>query len=92
MQVGDNQAGHDHAFTHGIDFYWCFTLKGQATKYFYYKPDLSPEYRQKMFDGAKAWTAEDPRPSLELVKLLESQEPEVVEAATAILSKIVAKP
>ncbi|NET73984.1 MAG: hypothetical protein F6K62_24520 [Sphaerospermopsis sp. SIO1G2] len=88
MQVEDGQATRDHAHTNGIDFYWCFTLKGQVPKYFYYKPDLDPAYRQRMFDGGKAWTAQDPRPSLELVKLLRSDDPEVVEAVQAILRKM----
>jgi len=37
----------DHRHTLGIDFYWCFTLKGQMRKYFYFGDALSPEYRER---------------------------------------------
>ncbi|HYG73987.1 MAG TPA: hypothetical protein VEK08_03185 [Planctomycetota bacterium] len=59
LQEGDNQV-RDHAHTNGVDFYWCFTLKGQIRKYFYFGQYLDPAYKQKMFDGAKIWTEAEP--------------------------------
>jgi hypothetical protein len=50
----------DHAHTEGIDFYPCFTLKGQVRKYFFFGQYLDPAYRDRMFRGAKAWTGQDP--------------------------------
>lgn len=50
----------DHAHTEGIDFYPCFTLKGQVRKYFFFGQYLDPAYRERMFRGAKAWTEQDP--------------------------------
>jgi hypothetical protein len=58
LQEDDNQAYNRYTFM--VDFYPCFTLKGQMRKYFYFGRYLSPEYRQKMFAGAKVWTATDP--------------------------------
>jgi hypothetical protein len=49
-----------HQHTKGVDFYWCFTLKHQMRKYFFFRDFLTPEYRQQMFEGAKIWTSEDP--------------------------------
>ncbi|MCC5848181.1 MAG: hypothetical protein JJU29_08810 [Verrucomicrobia bacterium] len=86
MQKEDNQAGTDHAWTKGIDYYWGFTLKGQMRKYFLLGPDMDPEYRQRMFDGAKIWTAEDPRPSFELVNSLRSDDEMVREYALQLLN------
>jgi hypothetical protein len=60
LQSEDAQAKEDHAHTLGIDYYWCFTLKGQARKYFFFGQYLDPAYRRRMFDAAKIWTAEDP--------------------------------
>lgn len=60
LQEEDNQARTDHAHTLGIDYYWCFTLKGQVRKYFYFGPHLDPAYRQRMFEAAKTWTEQDP--------------------------------
>lgn len=60
LQEEDNQAKSDHAHTLGIDFYWCFTLKGQVRKYFYFGRWLDPAYKQRMFDAAKIWTEQDP--------------------------------
>ncbi|MCC5789764.1 MAG: hypothetical protein JJT75_09015 [Opitutales bacterium] len=87
LQSRDRQADTDHAWTEGIDFYWGFTLKGQMRKYFYFGPALEPEYRQQMFDGAKIWTAENPRPSFELVHSLTSSDPMVREYALELLQK-----
>ncbi len=87
MQAPDNQAGSDHAWTRGIDFYWCFTLKGQAHKYFYYGEAFDPGYYKKMTEGGKIWTAHDPRPSLELVLCLESPDEQTRKVARSILEK-----
>ena len=87
MQARDLQAGRDHEYTNGFDFYWCFTLKGQAHKYFYYGDEFNPDYKANMLAGAKAWTAVDPRPSLELIGLLESQDQEVVALVSDMMGK-----
>lgn len=60
LQLEDAQAGEWHRQTNGIDYYACFTLKHQMRKYFYFGDLLDPAYRQRMFDGAKRWTEQDP--------------------------------
>ncbi len=60
LQEEDNQAKVDHEHTLGLDFYWCFTLKGQVRKYFYFGRWLDGGYRQRMFDAARIWTERDP--------------------------------
>lgn len=60
LQQADAQGGSDHRHTLGIDYYWCFTIKGQIRKYFFLRDDLDPAYRQRMYDGAKIWTEEEP--------------------------------
>lgn len=60
LQSEDADAKRWHAHTQGIDFFACFTLKGQTRKYFLLRDELDPAYRQRMFDGAKAWTEQDP--------------------------------
>ncbi|MBD2462485.1 hypothetical protein H6G89_15675 [Oscillatoria sp. FACHB-1407] len=59
LQSEDNQ-GEEHEHTEGIDYYFSFTLKGQIRKYFFFGQWLDPDYRERMFAGAKRWTAEDP--------------------------------
>jgi hypothetical protein len=59
LQKEDPQADK-HQHTDGIDYYYCFTLKGQIRKYFLYGKYLDPAYKQKMFEAAKKWTQEDP--------------------------------
>lgn len=59
LQREDDQA-KEHRHTAGIDYYYSFTLKGQIRKYFFFGSFLDSRYRQRMFDGAKAWTAQDP--------------------------------
>ncbi len=59
LQAEDAQAG-DHEHTEGIDYYYAFTLKGQIRKYFFLGEFLDPDYKQRMYDGAKRWTEEDP--------------------------------
>lgn len=61
LQGQDDAAGGDHKHTAGIDFYWCFTLKGQMRKYFYTGHLLKPEYKKRMYEGGKAWTKTDPK-------------------------------
>lgn len=59
LQKEDPQAKlHQH--TEGIDYYYCFTLKGQIRKYFLVGKFLDPAYKQRMFIGAKKWTEQDP--------------------------------
>jgi len=60
LQGEDAQATSWHKHTKGIDFYACFTLKHQTRKYFYFGDLLEPDYRQRMFEGAKLWTKRDP--------------------------------
>jgi hypothetical protein len=57
---GEDAQVTDHAQTGGIDYYYAFTLKGQMRKYFFFGKWLDPAYRQRMFEGAKLWTEEDP--------------------------------
>ncbi len=59
LQQEDSQA-EEHEHTDGIDYYYCFTLKGQIRKYFLYGKFLDPDYKQRMFEAAKKWTQEDP--------------------------------
>lgn len=59
LQQDDTQS-KNHAHTDGIDYYFSFTLKGQIRKYFLFGSYLDPAYRQRMYDGAKKWTQEDP--------------------------------
>ncbi|MDX1946775.1 MAG: hypothetical protein SFU86_15345 [Pirellulaceae bacterium] len=60
LQREDAQRDEWHRETAGIDFYAAFTLKHQMRKYFYFGDLLAPDYRRRMFDGGKAWTAQDP--------------------------------
>lgn len=65
LQRDDAQASSWHRHTKGIDYYACFTLKHQVRKYFLFGEVLDPDYRRRMYEGAKLWTEEDPlhRPS-----------------------------
>lgn len=60
LQNEDAQAKDWHRETQGIDFYAAFTLKHQMRKYFYFGDLLDKSYKQRMFQGAKSWTAKDP--------------------------------
>lgn len=60
LQDEDAEAKGWNKHTEGIDFYPCFTLKGQMRKYFQFGPVLRPEYRERMKKGATAWTEKDP--------------------------------
>lgn len=88
LQVEDAQAGTDHKHTKGIDWYWCFTIKGQIRKYFYFGDLLDPSYRQRMYDSAKTWSADDPRPSMELILSMESKDPAVREHALKLMREM----
>ncbi|MDY6781269.1 MAG: hypothetical protein SW833_01720 [Cyanobacteriota bacterium] len=59
LQQEDSQA-EEHAHTDGIDYYFSFTLKGQIRKYFLFGNELRSAYKQRMFEGAKKWTEQDP--------------------------------
>jgi len=59
FQEQDNNADW-HQHTEGIDFFPAFTLKNQVRKYFFFGQYLDPAYRQRMYEGAKKWTAQDP--------------------------------
>ncbi|MFE1743863.1 hypothetical protein [Coleofasciculus sp. H7-2] len=59
LEKEDKQA-QDNAHTDGIDYYYSFTLKGQIRKYFFFGKFLDPAYKQRMFNGAKKWTKQDP--------------------------------
>ncbi len=60
LQDADAQP-KDHEYTAGIDYYWCFTLKGQMRKYFYFGDQLDPAYKARMKEGAAKWLESDPR-------------------------------
>ncbi len=75
----------EHPWTDQVDLYWCFTLKGQARKFFFFEPELSDAYKQRMRGAMKKWTADDPRPTLELVLALDSDIPGVKEYASQML-------
>lgn len=76
LQMEDVDRG-DHAWTDGIDLYWGFTLKAQALKFFYLEDQLTPAYRDRMLKAFETWTETDPRPTLEYVLNLQSEDPEV---------------
>ncbi|MFW6162123.1 MAG: hypothetical protein ACODAJ_05095, partial [Planctomycetota bacterium] len=59
LQREDNLR-RENAHTRGIDFFPCFTLKGQMRKYFFFGPWLDPAYRRRMREGARLWTEQDP--------------------------------
>jgi hypothetical protein len=79
LQKEDAQAKQWHAHTAGIDYYACFTLKHQVRKYFLFGDRFDPKYKQRMFDGAKAWTEKDPlrRPHPAFVKAGDGWGPDV---------------
>ncbi|MFW5882639.1 MAG: hypothetical protein ACOCVS_03300 [Planctomycetota bacterium] len=87
LQAEDAMA-RNHQHTEGIDYYWCFTLKGQMRKYFFFGQYLDAAYRQRMQAGGTAWAATDPRPNTELVLLAGSSDPEVAAYATAAMEQM----
>lgn len=50
-----------HAFTGGFDFWFGFTLKGQARKYFHFGEYLDDDYRRRFENAFDSWTETDPR-------------------------------
>jgi hypothetical protein len=58
LQLDDTEGYNKYTFM--VDYYPCFTLKGQMRKYFYFGQYLDPAYKKKMYDGAKIWTDTDP--------------------------------
>lgn len=60
LQAEDPEAKGWCRDTEGIDFYPCFTLKGQMRKYYQFGPVLDPAYRERMKRGAAKWTELDP--------------------------------
>lgn len=60
LQAEDAQAKDWHNHTEGIDYFPSFTLKHQMRKYFYFGDLLEPEYKKRMYRGAKKWTEKDP--------------------------------
>lgn len=50
-----------HEFTGGFDFWFGFTLKGQARKYFHFGQFLDDEYRNRFEKAFAEWTRTDPR-------------------------------
>jgi len=88
LMAPDRQASQDHAHTEGIDLYWCFTLKGQARKWFDFGSLLSPPYQEQFKRAMKSWTASDPRPSLEYAGLLGTGSSELDSYLLAQLSKM----
>jgi len=57
---GDDADPQAQKETLSVDWYPCFTIKSQVRKYFFFGQYLTPDYRKKMFDSAKLWTAQDP--------------------------------
>lgn len=59
LEANDTEAYNK--YTNMVDFYPCFTLKGQMRKYYFFNDYLTPDYKTKFLEGAKEWTREDPR-------------------------------
>ncbi len=89
LQQGGGDGDHGH--TDGVDFYWSFTLKGQARKYFLLKDVMDKGYVAKYVSGAKAWTAGDVKPNMELVLALDSPDEDVRKMALGMLQRMRAK-
>ncbi len=80
--------------TLGVDFYWCFCLKNQPRKYFQYGKEwgIIPEtHLELMRKAAAIWTKEDPRPTMELVLALESDDADVRAYALKLLKQMKAR-
>ena len=50
-----------HAYTDGFDFWYGFTLKGQARKYFHFGSFLDDDYINRFEKAFDKWTETDPR-------------------------------
>ncbi len=60
QMLQSNDSEGYNKYTNMVDFYPCFTLKGQMRKYYFFGPFLSDAYREKFKEGAKIWTETDP--------------------------------
>ncbi len=81
----------EHPHTLGVDLYWCFTLKNQPRKFFFFGEHggyLDPAYMDRMRRAAAVWTHDDPRPTMELVLALEGPDPMVREYALGLLKEM----
>jgi hypothetical protein len=56
----DDDAAWSRELTLGVDWFPAFTLRGQTRKYFFFGDVLDPDYRRRMAESAKIWTAVDP--------------------------------
>ena len=56
----DDDAAWSKQLTLGVDWFPCFTIRGQVRKYFFFGQYLEPAYRRRMFDSARLWTEVDP--------------------------------
>ena len=77
-----------------MDFYWCFCLKNQPRKYFWFGRHaglLDKDYLDLMRRAAKIWTAADPCPTMELILALGSKDADVRACALRLLRKMRAK-
>ena len=88
LQAEDVQGKTDHLHTHGIDYYWCFTLKQQIRKYFLLGDLLQPSYRKRMWRGGRIWTQVDPLPRFELINALDSPDKAVRDRVSQMLQQL----
>jgi len=61
LQLEDAQAHEYNEYTNGIDLWFGFTIVAQVPKYFFFGDLMTPEYRQRMEDAIKIWTATNPQ-------------------------------
>ena len=87
LESPDGEQSH----TFGVDYYWGFTLKNQPRKYFWFGKHaglISKGHLEKMRRAAEVWLKDDPRPTMELVLALESNDPQVRTYALELLRKM----
>ena len=90
LQSGELE-GEAHEWTEGIDFYWSVTLPSKIRKYFYFRDLLEPDYRQRMYYGARRWTEDEPRPGLDLINHINAKCPVASAYAKEVLQKMGAR-
>jgi hypothetical protein len=61
LQMEDAQANDYNEYTKGIDLWFGFTIVAQVPKYFFFGDLMTPDYRQRMADAIKIWTATNPQ-------------------------------
>ena len=88
LQAEDAQADTAHKHTLGIDLYWCFTLKEQMRKYFFFGDALDADYRKRMKKAADLWTEQPPLPRVDLIGALDLLQGDAREAAVKDLQEI----